>query len=149
MNIPIQLRLDENGLLRKECPYCHTEYKIFPESETDEFKEKSYCPACGLYSSYDQQLTKDQVEQIEQIVMNEAIEMLNKGLKKISKSINSKNIKMDIKPLKKTDIKTIIEIPSLEGVITNCCNETIFIEHPNTYKVIYCPKCGEIRFPAN
>ena len=149
MKIPIQIRLDDNGLLRKECPYCFTEYKIFPESETDEVKAKSYCPSCGLYASFNQQLTKDQVEFIEQEAMNAVIEQLNSSFKKMKNSTNNKNIKFNIKPLAKSDTKSIMEIPSLERVITQCCNETNFIEQPNTYNLIYCPICGEMLFPAN
>lgn len=148
MIIPIQLRLDENGLIRKECPYCYTEYKIFPESETEESKEKSYCPACGLHAPYDRQLTRDQVEYIQQELMNSVIDQINSGFKKTKRSIRSKNLKFEYKPLKKSDSQTVIELLGLEGVITNCCNETIFIEQPNMYKSIYCPNCGDIRFPV-
>lgn len=149
MIIPVEIRLDENGLIRKECPYCYLEYKIFPKSETEEVKQKSYCPSCGLYASFDRQLTKDQVEFVEDIIMNQAIDIINNSFQKTARSFTSKNLKMNVKPLEKSDVKTILEIPNIEGVITNCCNEVIFLEHPNTYKVIYCPICGEIRFPAN
>lgn len=149
MIIPIELRLDENGLLRKECPYCYLEYKIFPVSETEEFRKKSYCPSCGLHAPFDKQLTKDQVDYIQQEIMNNVVNQFNGAFKKMSRNIKTNNVKFKYKPLKKADSRTVIELLGLEGIITNCCNETIFLEYPNTYKLVYCPKCGEIRFPAN
>ncbi|MGE7546067.1 hypothetical protein [Sporosarcina newyorkensis] len=147
MSIPISLRLDDEGLLRKECPYCKIEYKVFPESETEEIQIKSYCPLCGLYSSWEQQFTQDQVEHLNQVIQNSASDLLNKSLGNMKKKIRNSPIKMKLTPLEKVDPKTLIEIKDFTQITTGCCSESVFLEYPGIANIIYCTKCGDMNLP--
>ena len=145
--IPIELRLDDDGLLRKECPYCEQQFKIYPEDEI-ETNEKYYCPMCGLHAPANEFLTKEQFELASDLTMNFIIDELNKGFGKIKTSFKrAKNVSVDFKPLAKNEPITLIETTEFEDVVFSCCNKHTFIYSPMTFKVLYCHHCGELNFP--
>lgn len=145
MHIPIAIRLDDNGLLRKECPFCEQEYKTFPNDETSESQEKYYCPYCGTPAPENEQLTKDQVQHIEDLLDNEMTEIVNKSLGKMTKSFrNNKSINFNYKPMKKQEPRTQVESMDMKEVFFGCCNTSVFVSYPRTYKVMYCELCGSV-----
>lgn len=145
--IPMSLRLDDDGLLRKECPFCEQQFKIFPEDELS-FKEKYYCPMCGLSTSSDQFFTKDQITKAIDLSSNFMVDQINKGFGKVKNNFRgSKNVSFQFKPLPKKEPKTLVEISDFEHLIFSCCNSHSFVFAPLTYKVLYCHHCGEINFP--
>ncbi|WP_338749866.1 hypothetical protein [Bacillus sp. FJAT-52991] len=147
MEISVAIRLDNNGLLRKECPFCEREFKIFYDQLAEETRDKFYCPHCGLPAPFNTQYTKDQVQFIMDLTKNHVIDELNKSFGKMKKRSSNSTLKINYKPMKKTDPRTQIELNDMEEIITSCCKETIFLESPATWKAIYCHKCGDINFP--
>ncbi|OCA87331.1 hypothetical protein [Pseudobacillus wudalianchiensis] len=148
MKIPVSIRLDDNGLLRKECPFCEREFKVFYNEHTEETQSKCYCPHCGLPAPSAEQLTRDQGQHIVDLAKNEFINLVNKEFGRMKQRVKSPYIKVDFKPLEKTDPRIQIELNDMEEIITSCCNEPIFLNSPLTWKVIYCHKCGDINFPV-
>ena len=50
MDIPIQVPVDDDGFLRRECPTCEQEFKWFHHQAGDtdaEVVDHFYCPRCG------------------------------------------------------------------------------------------------------
>lgn len=149
MQLPVDIYLDNDGLLRKECPICEHHFKIFLEDNIESSSDKYYCPSCGIPSSSNSFFTKEQVELSLDVAKNYMTEQLNQSFKGLSKSFkNNKMVNFKFKPLKKTDPRTIVETSDFEEVILSCCNDHVFVFSPITLKVIYCPRCGEINFPG-
>ncbi len=141
VEIPFSIRLDPDGLLRKQCPFCNEQFKIVPDDELHGVKSEYYCPSCGLRSHVNEQYTDEQVEQALVLAQNYMFEQVNNVF---SKRKSSKHVKIDFKPLTKEDVGTIIETNDFEGTKILCCNTQIFLHWPKTRNVLYCHYCGEI-----
>jgi hypothetical protein len=75
ISISLQLPLDKDGFLRRECPYCGRQFKQWQDKhhKTQESPESYYCPYC--YSSADANAwyTAQQIEYIQQQAMAEVV----------------------------------------------------------------------------
>lgn len=148
VQIDMSITLDNDGLLRKECPVCEQQFKVFVEDNIDIDEGYYYCPVCGIPSSPNSFFTKEQIAHATDLAYSHMVEQINKSLGGLSRKMRgSKSVKFTFKPLKKNDPRTIVESSDFDEVVLDCCNEHIFIFSPITYKVIYCPKCGELNFP--
>ena len=91
----IELPLDSDGFLRRECPTCEREFKWFPSTETDDISESEslddayFCPYCGIRST-EAWLTKDQAQLVESTIQAEVIapelKELQRGVDEINRS---------------------------------------------------------------
>lgn len=148
IDIPVWIILDDDGLLRRECPHCNQEFKVDPGEETDESQDLYYCPLCGLPSSSNEQLTRDQTAHIEDVVMNAARGLINNSLEKLSRKIrNQPYVNVDNQPLKNVEPQIQVEALDMKKITLDCCSQQISVMSPLTYKVIYCYKCGSINWP--
>lgn len=65
ISIPIELPLDGDGFLRRECPTCEEQFKWHATDEGDsdaETVDQYYCPLCGVPSGLDTWWTPEQLE---------------------------------------------------------------------------------------
>lgn len=65
MELSINLPLDSDGFLRRECPTCEREFKWFYHEVGDlavEIVDQYFCPLCGVAADVDQWWTKAQLE---------------------------------------------------------------------------------------
>lgn len=67
MEISVNLPLDDDGFLRRECPSCEREFKWFygeTAERPDDFLEPEnyFCPYCGVSSDTDSWWTPQQLE---------------------------------------------------------------------------------------
>lgn len=84
VTLSMEVPVDSDGFLRRECPTCEREFKWFP-SPADE-KEASdpadggyFCPYCGVQAPTDAWFTKAQLELAGRIVEVEVVDpMLRK-----------------------------------------------------------------------
>jgi transcription elongation factor Elf1 len=129
--IDIDIALDNDGLLRLECPFCHKEFKV--QNIADEI-DTLYCPDCGLSTKITEFLTQDQLQMIQDIMYNEVVELINKQFKKSRTS------------LKKRGIWQVIEPLDFEKIKLNCCGLELAIISPTLYKIVYCPRCGDLLY---
>lgn len=86
MEIPIELPLDSDGFLRRECPHCEKEFKWFngrsSETPSDYVDPPVYwCPLCGRSSSHDSWFTQAQIEYSQAAAMGPAFELIQQELK--------------------------------------------------------------------
>lgn len=68
MSIPIELPLDSDGFLRRECPSCEGQFKWrSDDAETGDSTpvEQYFCPLCGVAAGLDQWWTPEQLDYAE------------------------------------------------------------------------------------
>jgi len=89
----MELPLDSQGFLRRECPLCQREFKwhhgpIEGAPPDDPPAEQYFCPYCGEAASVDQWWTTEQVEAIQQMALYEAMPELEEQLGKSARDLN-------------------------------------------------------------
>lgn len=68
ISIPVNLPLDSDKFLRRECPACERQFKWFAHDEGDpdaEPTDQYFCPLCGVPAGTDQWWTPDQLEYVQ------------------------------------------------------------------------------------
>jgi hypothetical protein len=92
----VQLPLDDDGFLRRECTHCDQEFKWFhgptaerPEGEAD--PPVYYCPRCGVFAAPDQWWTEEQLAFIQEYAaapmlreLSDEVEKAFRGVKGLS-----------------------------------------------------------------
>lgn len=75
ISISLQLPLDKDGFLRRECPHCGRQFKQWQgtSDETQESPEAYYCPYCYASAGADTWYTAQQREYIQQQAMAEIV----------------------------------------------------------------------------
>jgi DNA-directed RNA polymerase subunit RPC12/RpoP len=76
--LSMEIPVDSDGFLRRECPTCEREFKWLPslagEDEASDIADGGYyCPYCGVQASADAWFTKAQLELAERIVQAEVV----------------------------------------------------------------------------
>lgn len=139
---------DSEGYVTLECPFCGSEFKV----QAGEFQSDDnpvielFCPYCGLTSGGSNFYSKETMEKAQSLVMNYAIEQLNKSFGDISRSINSGGksiIKMTFKPLKKVNVKELKERDTTEEIFAcTCCENHVKVLYCAGASKVFCPYCG-------
>ncbi len=115
--------LDDEGFLRRECPYCTREFKVFvpneerdseneeeeylgsgseaesDEEQDDDSSEDRYCPYCGQTAPHDHWWSQQQLDYLEVVQHNIATEMMEKAFGGRRKSNGLISIEIDAKKL--------------------------------------------------
>lgn len=147
IQIPVQIPLDSDGFLRRQCPACEREFKWFNHAEGDtdtQAVDQYFCPLCGEAAGVDQWWTDDQVEfaqaaagpQIDRMVQ-ESIADAFKGVKGIEFKPNrnfSLGLDDAVEPLHEPDDMVIVEPPCH-------ANEPLKVPEDATSR-LYCLLCG-------
>lgn len=149
MEIPVELPLDSDGFLRRECPSCGDEFKWHygpTDSRPDGIVDPPLytCPLCGAKADGDRWFTQDQVRYQQQLVEFYMFDAVNDEMKRAFRS--SKNIRYE--PGRN---------PASAPAALHEPNDMIIIEPPchpwEPVKVpkecadggpLYCLMCGEI-----
>lgn len=142
IRIPVQLLLDNDGFLRRECPNCEREFKWFHHLEGDpdgEHVDQYHCPRCGGAAGPDTWWTPDQLAYMRSAAAPEierAISDAFRGVKGLKVSPN-RNFQLDIDnpgQLTEPDDMVIVEPPCHP-------NEPLKVPEEATSRV-YCLVCG-------
>ena len=134
---------DEDNCVSFNCPHCNERFKL----EVNEYEEFDsdilYCPSCGLNETRTEFYSEDIREAAKIEIMNYVSNHLNSVFKGLSKN-KSKNIRINMKPLKEESSPTLYEKDDLEILKTNCCDRIVKI-NPISYSIKpYCPYCGGV-----
>ena len=96
ISIPVTLQSDENGYFDRECPNenCLYQFKIKLKDWEDKVSdEEVHCPMCGHVDTSDKWWTQDQLEQIQKIASNYAMNYiqaeLDKSFRRLERSTRS------------------------------------------------------------
>lgn len=144
INFELSIPADDEGFISMECPYCGNWFKLNSEEFQDSSVIDLYCPACGLVNQISNFYSQEVIEKAEEVVMDYAIDELNKMFKGLERSTRgSKFIQFKSKPIKKEFGKELYEtVDELEITILTCCNKNIKVNLLDKYIGVYCPYCG-------
>ncbi|MFJ6003670.1 hypothetical protein [Arthrobacter sp. NPDC092385] len=91
IRVPVNLPLDSDGFLRRECPNCEREFKWFSHQEGGpdaEAVDQYFCPLCGVPAHTDQWWTPSQVEYMRGVsgpavdrFVQDSVQQMFKGMK--------------------------------------------------------------------
>lgn len=89
----LELPLDSQGFLRRQCPHCEREFKwhhgptdAVPQDAVD--PEEYFCPYCGGAAGVDEWWTEEQVEAIQAAVLTEVMPRIAESLDDATRPIN-------------------------------------------------------------
>jgi hypothetical protein len=75
--VPLTLPLDADGFLRRECPNCEREFKVFPSGDSEPVPADGYCcPYCGERAGNDSWFTRGQIRVIDSAINQNVIPSL-------------------------------------------------------------------------
>lgn len=165
----IEIPLDEDGYLRRECNLCKSQFKIhvkteYLENQTKELldsflkdtnnseenendkQEEYYCPYCGQKNLSNELWTTEQIKYIHIFAQNYINNLINKDLLKKLKNFKSSGsffkIEFKGKELPFTEPWISPEENDLNVFPLSCCNEKIKIEIKHNMKKYFCFYCG-------
>ena len=97
-SFPVQLPLDADGFLRRECPHCRQQFKWHngstadrPEGELD--PAVFHCPRCGVSAAPDQWWTQEQLTFIQQSAAGPALREAADELEKAFRGVKGMTYK--------------------------------------------------------
>ena len=148
-NYKIDIPVDEEGYIDKECPNqeCLYQFKIFAEDWKNICKDEAiYCPRCGKTATSDKWFTTEQIEESKQRAMKSINYRIGSALEKDARIFNRKQknnfikLNMKVSGFKKFDNNLPLSCKELIEQKVEC-------KHCHTrYAVIgsafYCPSCG-------
>lgn len=121
--IPVELPLDPEGFLRRECPTCEAQFKWYATDEADsdaETVEQYYCPLCGVPSGRETWWTPKQLEYARGVAgpavdqyISDTVDEMFKGIKGMTHTQN-RDFTLDTataEPLTEPDDMIIAEPP--------------------------------------
>ena len=166
----IQIPLDEEGYLRRGCPFCMKEFKILPEKEEldnstpknvdnymieeeeydkeDESSENEFfCPYCGQRAPEGHWWTQEQLDHINTITQNIMADLINDNLinplKRNFRGSSSDMISMNFEgnEIEQENEWASSDLDDMEIFELPCCHTKIKIED-GWKDTVYCFFCG-------
>jgi uncharacterized Zn-finger protein len=140
----VMIPVDDDGYLRRECPYCIREFKITKNDFDGLDVEKEYsCPYCGQTADPRKWWTQDQKALFMKVVSNVATDILNETFVKHLRSLNnpSAGITVNAKDLDRGNEIINPEINDMKIIGIPCCQKSVKILGSWTGSV-YCYYCG-------
>lgn len=94
LSIPVELPLDEDGYLRRQCPRCERvcKWRSEPAGHLPPYEPDPagyFCPYCGEPSSLDQWWTNEQVEYFQALAGNDALRMAQAAMEAAAETSNT------------------------------------------------------------
>lgn len=154
---------DEDGFLRRACPFCKREFKVkFKQEEISDISQRSienyllesqdeshdlienedsenkyFCPYCGQQASFNDWWTEEQGAYIQVILKNIMADLVNAHLiKPLQRSTRSSSfIKVNGKPMKQQEEWISPEINDMKIFELPCCERKI--KTTENWKKIY------------
>ena len=148
IEVSIEMPLDEDGFLRRECPTCEQQFKWYAHEAGDpdaEPADQYFCPLCGAGSSVDDWNTPDQVEH----ALNAAGPTLDRYLQdSVADALKGIKGMAGFKPnrafsLELPDPEPLSEPNDMTAVVPPCHpNEPVKVPDDSLGRV-YCLICGQ------
>ncbi len=140
----VMIPLDDDGYLRRECPYCCREFKILKgDFESLDVEKEYFCPYCGETATPRIWLTKAQKDLFEKVVNNVAVDIINEKFISFLKGLDdpSKGIRVKADELERSNELINPEINDMKIVELPCCHKSLKLDE-NWSSPIYCYYCG-------
>lgn len=154
-NFEVSLKVDEDGLIGRECPNedCQIKYFKISNNIPDKINNKDFkfsnteikCPYCGILKSIQKFHTKQQIEWIKSMLakdfmseMQRTIQESFSGFPKCSTN-DIFSISMEYKPANLPPVKSIIEEKLKTIILCDMCGYKYAVYGLS----FHCPLCGE------
>jgi DNA-directed RNA polymerase subunit RPC12/RpoP len=145
----IELPLDGQGFLRRECPACERRFKWHhgptgnvPDDaeEPDEY----FCPYCGVPASLDQWWTNEQVEAIQAAAAVDASQQLESSFKKLARTPHRSPVQFRFESAKIVQPPPLFEGDDMSGFASPCHPyEPIKVIESEIDSNLHCLVCGQ------
>jgi hypothetical protein len=148
MDVPIQLPLDSDGFLRRECPRCGQQFKWHHGPATEEAEEQPdpstyYCPLCGESAAADSWWTQEQLGHAQGVAVPAAMRYIQDSLKQAFR--NNKYVRFE--PGNGSDIPdqpSALTEPDDMQIVASPCHAYEPIKIPANHEgPVHCLVCGE------
>lgn len=148
INVPVNLPLDSDGFLRRECPSCEQEFKWFHHVAGDPDAEsvtRYFCPLCGNAASTDSWWTPAQLEYISESASPEIEQAINDTLRAAFQGIQGMKVESGSCFALDHDVsKSLVEPDDMIAVEPPCHpNEPLKVPESSTNQV-FCLVCGQM-----
>jgi uncharacterized Zn finger protein (UPF0148 family) len=145
----IQIPLDSQGYLRRQCPNCEREFK-WHHGPTEEMPEDApepneyFCPYCGAAAALDQWWTQEQVEALQTEALREAMPAVDKALREAMKPLDKSGfIRTEIKSNPVNPATPLFEPEDMVGVASPCHSYEPLKILEGWEDPIHCLICGQ------
>jgi len=155
MQVPIEMPLDEEGYLDRQCPKdeCHAEFKVLFEDWREKVREEIvYCPMCRHKAESGKWNTPEQERYIEEYGTRYVSEQIDKTLKRDAAQFNRRQPKggfiqmsMSVKP-GRPPIAVPAEVAELMQQKFAC--EECGCQYGSVGSSFFCPACGHNSAPS-
>jgi hypothetical protein len=153
--IPMDLPLDKDGFLRRECPTCERQFKWWPTSSEEaseviqEAPEAYFCPYCHEPASPDAWWTKEQLEYAQELAAAEVLGPQLRRFKSDMERMNrrSKGIRFETSLLQFSRPEPLAEPDDMVRVDVPCHPEEPTKVGAEWDGEVACLVCG-IRYPV-
>ena len=144
MDIPIQLPLDSDGFLRRECPHCEQQFKWHDGPANEEAEghapPPSYsCPLCGVPADHDSWWTQEQLDFIHGSASPAIIQSVQDELARAFKGSKYVTFKADGDI---PDVPSSLTEPDDMQIVTSPCHAYEPIKVPDGSGPYHCLVCG-------
>jgi hypothetical protein len=143
----VQLPLDDDGFLRRECPHCDQEFKWFhgptaerPEGEPD--PPVYYCPRCGVSGAPDQWWTEEHLAFIQEYAAAPVLRELSDEVEKAFRGVKGLSFRRG--QLDEPEPPAALHEPNDMIILAPPCHpwEPVKVPEETTARV-HCLICGE------
>ena len=144
--IRLGLPLDSRGLLRRECPQCHRQFKValFGDGADLSPGKTLTCPYCAAARPRDQFFTKEQARHVTEAVSAEvvapSVDQFARNLEKMNQP--GSPVRFEIKRSAKRPVRRLTERDDMDARECAACRFT-FATAPPHQGSLHCPACGE------
>lgn len=143
----VQLPLDDDGFLRRECPHCLQQFKWHhgptesrPKDEAD--PAVYYCPLCGVSAAPDQWWTQEQLTFIQESAAGPALREVSDELEKAFRGVKGLNYKRE--QLDEPEPPEALHEPNDMITLAPPCHPWEPVKLPAKATVrVYCLICGK------
>lgn len=149
MEIPIELPLDADGFLRRECPNCEQEFK-WHHGRTDDapsdfvYPDVYWCPLCGRSAGHDSWWTRAQLDYQQAAVANRAQDIIDYAFRDLSKPQRGSFIRFEVQHAERPGSLTPLVEPDDMMVVAPPCHPFEPVKVPTDSEAPYhCLVCGE------
>jgi endogenous inhibitor of DNA gyrase (YacG/DUF329 family) len=151
MEFRMELPLDNEGYLRRQCPRCERIFKWHSDSDAEssgkpESPEVYFCPYCGDPSPTDQWFTDEQVDYIQGLASIEAMRMVERELKPSVDRLNQKSgslVSMEVEVPQTAPPSPLFEPDDMVAVEPPCHPEEPIKVIEGWQGELHCLVCGD------
>ena len=148
MEIPVELPLDSDGYLRRQCPRCERVFKWHHDEPTSDSEKHDgyFCPYCSEWAPSDQWWTDEQVEYIEAVAADEAMKQIEIELRPSVEQLNRAGgglIRMEMQVPRRVPPPPLVEQDDMTAVEPPCHPAEPIKIQPDWSDAVTCLICAQ------